>query len=213
MGIALLRSCAFGLAALYLTTAHAAAPSIEDFASRARIEDAAISPDGHYIAVIKTQDGRGAAVVIDRSPAHAAPVVVLSEPPHFRLTWCRWATDTRLLCGYLGMAKPNGYVYSATRLVAVGADGKNTKVLIQNSETAQGQYQDQVINWNPGVPDSVLIEADEGLSDEQATGIHQVFGEIGSHAAAASPTASQLAALTRLSGIMAQTHQAMESSS
>jgi hypothetical protein len=184
-GIALLRSCTFGLATLFFITAHAAAPSIEDFASRARIESATLSPDGHYIAVIRTQDGRGIAMVIDRSPAHTAPVVVLSEPPHFRLTWCRWATDTRLLCGFIGMAKPNGYVYAATRLVAVGADGKNTKVLIQNSETAQGQFQDRVINWNPGVPDSVLIEADEGLSDEQATGIHQVFGEIGSNAAPA----------------------------
>ncbi len=185
VGIKVFEPCAFLLATLPFMPAHAAAPSIEDFAARSHIEAATISPDGHYIAVINTQDGRGVAVVIDRSPAHAAPVVVLSEPPHFRLTWCRWATDTRLLCGFMGMAKPNGYVYAVTRLVAVDADGKNTKVLIQNSETAQGQFQDRVINWNPGVANSVLIEADEGLTDEQSAGGHQVFGEIGSHAAPA----------------------------
>ena len=184
-GIASFVPRALALAAFVFMTAHAAAPSIEDFAARSRIEAAAISPDGHYIAVISVKDGRGAAVVLDRSSTHAAPAVVLSEPPHFRLTWCRWATDTRLLCGFLGMVKPYGSVYAVTRLVAVDADGKNTKVLIQNSETAQGQFQDRVINWNPGVANSVLIEADEGLTEEQSVGGHQIFGEIGSHAAPA----------------------------
>lgn len=184
-GVAWLRSCALTLATLAFMPAHAAAPSIEDFAARRRVEDASISPDGHYIAVINTQDGRGAAVVIDRSAAHTPPNVVLTEPPHFRLTWCKWATGTRLLCGFMGMVKPNGYVYAVTRLVAVDADGKNTKVLIQNSETAQGQFQDRVINWNPGPANSVLIETDEGLTDEQSAGGHQVSGEIGSNAAPA----------------------------
>src|SRR6202035_4362303 len=47
--------------------AHGASPpSIEDFASRARIEGASISPDGRYLAVIRTLDGRGHVVVDDR---------------------------------------------------------------------------------------------------------------------------------------------------
>ena len=47
--------------------AHGASPpSIEDFASRARIEDASISPDGRYLAVIQTLDGRGRVIVDDR---------------------------------------------------------------------------------------------------------------------------------------------------
>jgi dipeptidyl aminopeptidase/acylaminoacyl peptidase len=181
----LLRPCTIMLAALGSITAHAAAPSIEDFAARSRIEAATISPDGHYVALINTHDGQGAAVVIDLSPARAAPKVVLSEPPHFRLTWCRWATDTRLLCGYLAMFKPYGSVFGVTRLVAVDADGKNTKVLVQNSDTAQGQFQDRVINWNPGPANTVLIEADEGLTESQAAAGTHVYGNVGTHAAPA----------------------------
>ena len=154
---------AVALGVLTCAAALATPPSIEDFAARSRIEAATISPDGHYLAVITTQDGRGAAVVMDRSPAHVSPTVVLTEPPHFLLSWCRWATDARLLCGYRGMVKPNGRVFGITRMVAVDADGKNTKVLIQNSDSAQGQFQDRVINWNPGPANTVLIEADEGL--------------------------------------------------
>ena len=170
----------FGL--VTCAAALAAPPSIENFAARPAIESATISPDGHYLGVISTHEGRGAAVVIDRSAAHVPPKVVLTEPPHFLLNWCRWATDTRLLCGYRGMVKPNGRVFGITRMVAVDADGKNTKVLIQNSESAQGQFQDRVINWNPGPADTVLIEADEGLNKTQSAAGTHVYGNVGTHA-------------------------------
>jgi hypothetical protein len=143
---------------------------------RARPSKAAtISPDGHYLAVINTHDGRGAALVIDRSQAHQPPRMVLTEPPHFLLNWCRWATDTRLLCGYRGMVKPNGHVVCHNATGGGRCGWQNTKVLIQNSENAQGQFQDRVINWNPGPADTVLIEADEGLNDVQATGTPRLW--------------------------------------
>jgi dienelactone hydrolase len=158
------------------------APSIEEFAARPHIEHATISPDGRYLAVIQTQDGRAAAIVIDRSSTHASRrQVVMGEPDQFRMTWCRWATDTRLLCSFLGMNKHN-FVYAVTRLAGVDADGKNMHVLIQGNESAQGQFQDRIINWNPGPKDTVLIEADEGLSQSQISSGAQVYGNVGTHA-------------------------------
>lgn len=158
-----------------------AAPTIEEFASRPRVEDASISPDGRHLAVIRTQDGRAGAFVVDRDPAtHEPSRFVLGEPEHFRMTWCHWATNTRLLCGFRGMNK-SGFVYEVTRLVAVDADGGNMRVLIQRSEVAQGQFQDRIINWHPGPADTVLIEADEGMSPEQLAAGVQVYGNIGTH--------------------------------
>jgi hypothetical protein len=46
--------------------AYAAAPSLEDFASRPQIEDVSISPDGRYVALIGTRDGKATAIVNDR---------------------------------------------------------------------------------------------------------------------------------------------------
>ncbi len=170
--------------------AHASAPSIEEFAARPSIEGASISPDGHHLAIIKTDGARAGAVVMDLGTGtvdHPGMVLehlrtVMGEPDRFRMTWCRWATDARLLCGFLGMTRDRGVVYPVTRLAAVDADGRNMKVLIQNSESAQGQFQDRIINWNPGTADTVLIEADEGLSDrELAVGTH-VYGNVGTHA-------------------------------
>jgi dienelactone hydrolase len=171
------------LGLLYCLAAGAGmAPSIEEFAARPHIEHATISPDGRYLAVIQTQDGRAAAIVIDRSSTHASRrQVVMGEPDQFRMTWCRWATDTRLLCSFLGMNKHN-FVYAVTRLAGVDADGKNMHVLIQGNESAQGQFQDRIINWNPGPKDTVLIEADEGLSQSQISSGAQVYGNVGTHA-------------------------------
>ena len=158
------------------------APSIEEFAARSRIEDVTISPDGRYLALIQTHSGRAAAVVIDRSStAASAPQVVMGEPDQFRMTWCRWATNTRLLCSFLGMDKHN-FVYAVTRLAGVDADGKNMHVLVQGDFSAQGQFQDRIISWNPGPKDTVLIEADEGLSQSQISSGAQVYGNVGTYA-------------------------------
>ena len=161
-----------------------AAPSIEEFAARSHIESATISPDGHLVALITTQDGRGMAVVMEPGTApQRAPRVVMTEPEHFRMTWCHWATNSRLLCGFTGFSDvaAHGFVYAVTRLAAVDADGKNLRVLIRGDDIAQGQFQDRIINWNPGPVDTVLIEADEGLSEQEKVAGTRVYGNIGTH--------------------------------
>jgi dienelactone hydrolase len=156
-------------------------PSIEDFAARPKIEDVSVSPDGRYLAVIQTLDGKAMAMVMDRRAGpEASTRPVLAEPEHFKFSWCRWATNTRLLCGFHAMVRER-FVYSVSRLAAVDADGKNTRVLMQNNGSAQGQYQDKIINWNPGPPNTVLIEADEGLSDSEVATGAIVYGNVGTH--------------------------------
>ena len=154
-------------------------PSIEDFASRPKIEDVSISPDGRYLALIRTLNGRGVAVVMDRQASPGSAMLpVLAEPEHFKFSWCRWATNTRLLCGLHAMVRER-FVYSVSRLVAVDADGKNTHVLMQNNGESQGQFQDEIVNWNPGPPNTVLIEADEGLSDSEIASGAQIYRRCG----------------------------------
>jgi dienelactone hydrolase len=166
-----------------ISSGHAAvAPSVEEFASRPRTEDASISPDGRYLALIRTQDGTAVALIADRNGGKEDLMrPVLREPEHFRMSWCHWATNTRLLCSFRGIANQSGRVYPVTRLVGIDSDGKNMRVLMQYSREAQGQYQDEIINWSPGPPDTVLIEADEGLSDSEISGNVQVIGNVGTH--------------------------------
>jgi hypothetical protein len=62
---------------------HAAIPpSIEDFASRPLIEGVSISPDGRYLATIRTRDGRGFAFISDRRAGKDQTMrLVITEPP------------------------------------------------------------------------------------------------------------------------------------
>jgi dipeptidyl aminopeptidase/acylaminoacyl peptidase len=160
-----------------------APPTIETFASRPAVEGVAISPDGRYLATIQTQAGKGRVWVSERiAERFEGGRVLLAEPEHFRVSWCRFASNTRLLCSFRGMGASGRGVIAATRLVAVDADGRNMKVLVQDSGVAQGQFQDRVLHWHPGIADTVLIEADEGLIG----GIQQspdsiVFGNVGTH--------------------------------
>jgi dienelactone hydrolase len=174
------------LAALLAAQAAAAAPpSIEAFAARQPVEGVAISTDGRYLATIETEHGRAAVFVRDRTAGAAtAPRLVLGEPEQVRISWCRFATGTRLLCGFRGMARDRGIVYAGTRLVAVDADGSQLRVLVQDAAEAQGQFQDAVLHWNPGPPDTVLVEADEGLdaaTQRMVAAGGSVFGNIGTH--------------------------------
>jgi dienelactone hydrolase len=157
-------------------------PSIETFAARPAVEWAAISPDGRYLATIETQAGRGAVVVRKRvNGKFQSGELVLGEPEHFYLGGCRFATNTRLLCSYHTMGFNGLMVYPATRLVGVDADGRNMKVLIQNSEMAQGQIQDRILHWHPGIADTVLIETDEGLMDTTLSPGTTIIGNVGTH--------------------------------
>jgi dienelactone hydrolase len=159
-------------------------PSIDTFASRAAVEGAAISPDGRYLATIETQAGRGRVLIRERiNDSFQSAGLLLTEPEHSRVSWCQFASSTRLLCSFRGMGLDGRVVFAGTRLVGVDADGRNMKVLVQNSDAAQGQFQDRVLHWHPGTADTVLIEADEGLN---AVGNHLppgaiVVGNVGTH--------------------------------
>lgn len=153
--------------------------SIEDFAAPTAISDAAISSDGHYLAVVEFINEHRVAVVHDLTEPRSKPVVVASDVAgKFDIRWCSWATKTRLLCGYYGITE-EGYVqFGVTRLVAMDADGGNLRVLVQNSDVAGGQYEDRIIDWNPGIPDTVLIEADESLLDSMGKMLLEAGGGI-----------------------------------
>jgi len=140
-----------------------AGPPISAFARGEFIISASLSPDGHFLSQLMTVKGVRVAEVRDLSVPAAPLRAVMSGAADYRFTidWCRWATNTRLLCGLAAFVHEQNYVYVATRLAAVDADGKNMKVLVQNQGAAgyDSQLQDQIIDWSPGKPDTVLIAA------------------------------------------------------
>jgi hypothetical protein len=178
------------------------------FAAGSNVIDVAIAPAGRYFAKITSVEDRHAVAVVDRTVASGGQwkIVLSDEVGKAQLQWCSFATETRLLCGFRGVVKEMGMVYVATRLVAVDADGKNIKVLLQNSDVASGQFQDQVLDWHPGPPDTVLIQADETLLD----GLSRMVGA-GSGGVIGSTTSEGYPAIFELNVVTGRLHLRMHS--
>jgi dienelactone hydrolase len=150
-------------AVLCAAYAHAEPPPLAAFARDAVMSDPALSPDGRYLSWLTTVGGVRTVLVKDLSAPQARASLVMSSPPDYKwsIDWCRWATDSRLLCGIAAAIHERDFVYQVTRLAAVDADGKNLKALLQNTDSVatDSQFQDGIIDWTPGKPDTVLLEA------------------------------------------------------
>ncbi len=139
-------------------------PPIDAFIGTRSVESVALSPDGHYLALLMRAPQGLVAVVRDITEGGSTtPKQVMGSSQEAQLNWCRWASGTRLVCGLEGAIRGPGFIYNATRLVAVDADGKNWKVLINDSRVAGGQFQDRILSWTPPQPDTVLVQADLSL--------------------------------------------------
>lgn len=148
------------LATLSFHSASAEPPPIKDFARLPGIRNVAISPDGQRLLYIGSMGDQDVVVTLP-SAADAPPkAVTASEPGEFDIRWCGWANNERILCGVSATARDSGLLYGISRLVAINADGSRLKVLLQNSDMGSAQFQDQILDWTPAEPDTVLIELD-----------------------------------------------------
>ena len=186
-----------------LAGATRAAPStiaLEAFAQADAINDVAISPDGKYLAVLRTVNDQRQVYAINLAAPSAPAVALMADDGRKSvLSWCTWATDTRLLCDYRVGYEALGRHFTATRLVAVDADGKTHKVLLQEGHVATGARQDNIIDWHPGRPDTVLIAAKESLRTDQdwaQEGKHVVRVKRGLERGVVSPAVFELNVVT-----------------
>lgn len=152
------------LAALSLNTASADPPPIKAFARMPSIRSVALSPDGQRLLYLTGVDDREVLVTIPASLDTEPKLILVSEPDEYSLKWCGWANDERILCGVAATARMNGITYPISRLVAVNADGSKLRVLIQNTDAGAAQFQDEILDWTPAEPDTVLLELDADSS-------------------------------------------------
>jgi dipeptidyl aminopeptidase/acylaminoacyl peptidase len=123
-----------------------------------------LSPDGGKISFVRqhTTD-RPIALVFDLVSGEGN-VVLASEGSDLELSWCDWANETRLLCGYSGVILFRaGDWASASRLVAVDADATDMKVLVQKQQEDEWAFhQDQIVDWLPDDPRRILMAIRKG---------------------------------------------------
>ena len=136
-------------------------PPIAAFVGTRSLEGVALSPDGHYLAMlVRAPQGR-IAFVRDLKEESVPMKALFGSTKDAQLTWCRWTSAARLLCGFQNATQGPGFVYNATRIMAIDADGKNSTTLISDSGVGGGQFQDQILSSTLAEPDTVLVQANQ----------------------------------------------------
>lgn len=132
------------------------------FGAREAIEQASLSPDGTKLAYVAPTRGQASGVYVVPIDGSAPPkAIAASDGNPERVSECRWASSTRLLCTIYGVIRlPEGLIVS-TRLAAIDHDGKNMKVLNHTRGTGDqlgyATFGGSVIDWNPGVDGQVMM--------------------------------------------------------
>jgi dipeptidyl aminopeptidase/acylaminoacyl peptidase len=141
---------------------HAAPIPISAFARQEEIKNPSLSPDGRYVVFLTPIDGQRAAAVVDlQSPGSASGVLTAKRGANVDLTWCQWANNTRVLCGFTGTELVQGDSFRTTQLAAADADGKNVRILMAGDKFETSQSRDDVLDMTPDEPETVLIQAVE----------------------------------------------------
>lgn len=206
--IALLAACGALLSPFGLVMAQSL--PLAAFEASPRISDASISTDGRYLAVVTSINKAQTLVVQDRTATGPASLhAVLSAGDGFELLWCRWVSDSRMLCGLHAPGETRGTLISRTRLVAVDADGKNLKVLMEDQDIPGVTFLSRILAWDvPDKPNTVLLLAilareEKELADTRAQNTNKALptvyelntltGDLRVHLAPREPLVSYLA--------------------
>ena len=100
------------------------------FAVRDNVLGVSISPDSKSLVILQPNGTRGAVasvVKLDGPPDLKGVISSTGDPE--RLTFCRWASNDRLVCGLYIIATVFGKKRAGTRLVTLNADGSDIKQL------------------------------------------------------------------------------------
>jgi dipeptidyl aminopeptidase/acylaminoacyl peptidase len=160
---------AFGLAigcAAAPAAAAPAAPVQKDaatlFGAREDVRQISLSPSGAKLAFVAPGPGPSTILYVAAAGSGADPVIALSadgNPNHIRS--CFWVSDLRLVCTLYLVGNREGNVASATRIVAVDADGGNLKMLSsapRGDDAYVSLYGGSVIDALPEENGAVLVD-------------------------------------------------------
>ncbi len=130
------------------------------FGTRQSIESVDISPSGKRLLVVDPGPGKSSILsVIDVASGESRPILKSAADPE-GLYWCKFETDDQLICKYGGNTYYENFVISFSRLIAIGADGKNVRQLGQPShfrEAGLRQYDGAILDWLPNESGALMM--------------------------------------------------------
>lgn len=107
----------------------AAKDAAAKFGVREDIQQISLSPDGLNVAFIQPSGGRVATLFVVSVDGGTPKKILFSDGDPDRLQYCRWSTNTRLVCNLRIIVEGGDGLLGFTRLISVDSDGQNLKLL------------------------------------------------------------------------------------
>jgi dipeptidyl aminopeptidase/acylaminoacyl peptidase len=150
--------------ALWAATSSANAATLAEdaaaFGVRPAAEQVSMSPSGNKIAVLTPGTGAQTALkVFDLLSGEERTILSAPGTPE-TLHWCRFGSETQIVCRYGGNLMVDGILLGMGRLVRIGTDGKGLAQLGQRSsfyDFGLRQYDGQILDWLTGEGGAVLM--------------------------------------------------------
>jgi len=152
------------------------------FGARLSVLDISLSPDGSKVALIGP-GGKSEEIVyvIDIQEGGQPKAVLRNSDPLGELLWCRWASNSRIVCQLRLVERSQGRLLGFSRLIAVDDDGANATILMMRaSSNTMGFAQDggSVIAWGVEGEDETILMTRQFLK-ESSNGTHIYSNEEG----------------------------------
>jgi dipeptidyl aminopeptidase/acylaminoacyl peptidase len=130
------------------------------FGAREAAGQVALSPSGNKVVMLVAGPGKSTAARVFDLQTGAATTAVSSNANPETLHWCRFASDTQLVCQYGGNVRVEANILGFSRLITVGTDGKGLKSLGQTKSANDAvirQFDGKILDWLTDGSGSVLM--------------------------------------------------------
>lgn len=159
------------LAALQAVPAAAQSMDAQRFGVRESVQQISLSPDGTKVVFLTPAHGtETVAFVADVAGGDSLRLFTTDGKPE-TVRDCHWSSNTRIVCVISMLINETQGLVGYTRLISLGADGKDAKLLTARTTSrslGEAQGGGQVIDWMPDASDEVLMtrtfvpETDQG---------------------------------------------------
>lgn len=135
-----------------------------NFGSRQTYWAADISPSGNQLAILSAGNGTTTYVQVYDLNSGESKAVLRGDGEEHEIDWCRFGSDTALICRMSGETKmSSGFLLDWSRLAAVSLDGSySPKMLGQRAsryDSQLRQFDGQILDWLPS-ENAVLMARD-----------------------------------------------------
>lgn len=131
------------------------------FGAREKAGQVALSPSGNRVVILVAGAGKSTIAKVFDLQTGATSIAVSSNANPQSLDWCKFATETQLVCQYGGNVSLTGQIVGFSRLITVGIDGKAPKHLGQSESAYDAgirQFDGKILDWLDDGAGSVLMQ-------------------------------------------------------